>query len=103
MLSPITEKITPGTKVLDSKLGVRASQFRNPSFILSLGGPPNETNGTVLAGSLAWSGSFQCEFDNYGHGVRALAGINPFASAFQLPAGETFVTPTMLWVWSTNG
>jgi alpha-galactosidase len=103
MLSPVTEKITPGTKVLDSKLGVRASQFRNPSFILSLGGIANETNGVVLAGSLAWSGSFQCEFDSYGQGVRALTGINPFASAISLPAGKNFVTPTMLWVWSTNG
>ncbi len=103
MLSPISEKITPGTKVLDSKLGVRASQFRNPSFILSLGGAASETNGVVLAGSLAWSGSFQCEFDNNGRGVRALAGINPFESALSLPAGKHFVTPTMLWVWSTNG
>ena len=103
MLSPITEKITPGTKVLDSKLGVRASQFRNPSFILSLGGAANETNGVVLAGSLAWSGSFQCEFDSYGQGVRALTGINSFESAISLPAGKNFVTPTMLWVWSTNG
>jgi alpha-galactosidase len=103
MLSPITEKLTPGTKLLDSKLGVRASQFRNPSFVLSLGGPASETNGVALAGSLAWSGSFQCEFDNYGQGVRALAGINPFESAISLPAGKSFVTPTMLWVWSTNG
>jgi len=103
MLSPITEMVTPGTKVLDSKLGVRASQFRNPSFILSLGGPANETNGVVLAGSLAWSGSFQCEFDNYGQGVRALTGINSFESTISLPAGKSFVTPTMLWVWSTNG
>jgi alpha-galactosidase len=103
MLSPITEKITPGTKVLDSKLGVRASQFRNPSFILSVGGTANETNGVVLAGSLAWSGSFQCEFDSYGQGVRALTGINSFESAISLPAGKNFVTPTMLWVWSTNG
>ena len=103
MLSPITEKITPGTKVLDSKLGVRAAQFRNTSFILSLGSPASETHGVVLAGSLAWSGSFQCEFDNNGQGVRALAGINPFESALSLPAGKDFVTPTMLWVWSTNG
>lgn len=103
MLAPITEKITPGTKVLDSKLGVRASQFRNPSFILSLGGPAGENQGTVLAGSLAWSGSFQCEFDDYGHGVRALTGVNPFAGARLLSSGESFVTPTMLWVWSTNG
>jgi len=38
MLSPITEQLTPGTKVLDSKIGVRAHQFGNPSFVLSLGG-----------------------------------------------------------------
>lgn len=103
MLAPITEKLTPGTKVLDSKLGVRASQFRNPSFILSLNGPASENAGNVLAGSLAWSGSFQCEFDNYGRGVRALCGINPFAGTRQLKAGEVFTTPTMLWVWSSAG
>ena len=84
MLTPITEQITPGTKVLDSKLGVRADQFQNPSFILSLNGKATETNGEVLAGSLAWSGSFQCEFDDNGQGIRALCGINPFASAYHL-------------------
>ena len=74
MLGPITEQITPGTKVLDSKLGVRADQFRNPFFILSLNGKATEINGQVLAGSLAWSGSFQCAFDDNGRGVRALCG-----------------------------
>ena len=64
MLAPITEQITPGTKVLDSKLGVRADQFQNPSFILSLNGVATETEGRVLAGSLAWSGSFQEAFDD---------------------------------------
>lgn len=103
MLEPITEQLTPGTKVLDSKLGVRASQFRNPSFILSLGNKASETNGVVLAGSLAWSGSFQCEFDNFGHGVRALCGVNPFDATRPLKPGETLVTPTMLWVWSAEG
>ena len=103
MLAPITEKITAGTKRLDSKLGVRASQYQNPSFILSLGERPTETRGTVLAGSLAWSGSFESEFDDFGHGVRVLSGISSFASARQLAAGETFVTPTMLWACSTNG
>ena len=55
MLSPITEQITPGTKVLDSKIGVRADQFRNPSFVLSLDGPPVKR--TVVAYWLVpWSG-----------------------------------------------
>jgi len=103
MLNPITEKITPGTKVLDSKLGVRADQFRNPSFVLSLDGPPAETNGRVFAGSLAWSGSFQCAFDDNGQNVRALVGVNPFASAYHLKPDKTFTTPKMIWVWSANG
>jgi len=103
MLSPITEPITPGTKVLDSKIGVRADQFRNPSFVLSLDGPPAENRGRVLAGSLEWSGSFQCAFDDDGQGVRALCGVNPFASAYHLKPDETFTTPKMIWIWSENG
>jgi alpha-galactosidase len=103
MLNPITEQLTPGTKVLDSKLGVRADQFQNPSFILSLNGEATETNGEVLAGSLEWSGSFQCAFDDYGTGIRALCGVNPFSSAYHLNPGEAFTTPKMIWVWSAHG
>lgn len=103
MLAPITEKLTVGTKILDSKIGVRASQYQNPSFLLSWDGPPRENEGCVLGGSLAWSGSFQCKFDDYGSGVRALCGVNPFASAYHLDPKQTFVTPAMIWTWSTNG
>ena len=103
MINPITEQITPGTKVLDSKLGTRAEQFQNTSFILSLNGKATETNGEVLAGSLAWSGSFQCEFDDNGQGIRALCGVNPFASAYHLKPKQNFVTPVMIWTWSDQG
>jgi alpha-galactosidase len=103
MLSPITEPITPGTKILDSKIGVRADQFNNPSFVLSLDGVPRENSGRVLAGSLAWSGSFQCAFDDNAENVRAVCGVNPFASEYHLNPGETFTTPKMIWVWSANG
>ena len=103
MLNPITEQITPGIKVLDSKLGVRADQFQNPSFVLSLDGPPQENSGRVLAGSLEWSGSFQFAFDDNGQGIRALCGINPFMSAYHLKPDETFTTPKMIWVWSASG
>lgn len=102
-MNPVTEALTPGTKVLDSKIGVRAHQFGNPSFLLSLDGPAGENSGRVLAGSLAWSGSFQCAFDHNGRQVRALCGINPYASAYYLPPNTTFSTPVMIWTWSTNG
>lgn len=103
MSSITTEKLTPGLKTLDSKTGVRAHQFRNPNFLLSLDGPPTENTGRVLAGALAWSGSFQFAFDGDGSGIRAVCGINPFASAYNLKPGKTFTTPTMIWAWSTNG
>ncbi len=102
-MNPVTELLTPGTKVLDSKIGVRAHQFRNPSFMVSLDGPATETSGHVLAGSLAWSGSFRCTFDHFGKALRMLSGINPFASEYHLKAGETFVTPKMIWAWSDTG
>jgi alpha-galactosidase len=95
--------LTPGTKVLDSKLGVRADQFQNPNFILSLNGKATETSGDVLAGSLAWSGSFQFAFDDNAQGVRALCGINPFMSAYHLKPDGTFTTPKMIWAWSDHG
>ena len=103
MLNPITEQITPGTKVLDSKLGVRAHRYRNPFFILSLDGKSSETNGSVLAGGLEWSGNFQLAFDDYGSGVRAICGINPFDSRYQLKPNRIFATPIMLWTWSNGG
>ena len=103
MLSPITEPLTAGTKVLDSKTGVRADQYRNPNFILSLDGPPAENSGRVLAGSLEWSGSFQFALDDNGQNIHALCGVNPFASAYHLKSGQSFTTPRMLWAWSTNG
>jgi alpha-galactosidase len=102
-MNPVSEKLTPGTKVLDSKIGVRAHQFRNPSFVLSLDGPAKEDSGRVLGGSLAWSGSFQYAFDHSGRRVRALCGLNPFASAYYLEPGKTFSTPVMIWVWSSAG
>jgi len=68
-----------------------------------LDGAPNETNGRVLAGSLACSGSFECAFDHSGRSVRALCGVNPFASAYALESGKVFTTPTMIWVWSDQG
>jgi alpha-galactosidase len=98
------EKLGYGVKVLDSKIGVRASQFRTPSFVLSLDGPAKEDSGEVLGGSLAWSGSFELAFDlDWKNRLRAVCGINPFGSQYHLKPGQTFTTPAMLWTWSDLG
>lgn len=100
----VEERLTPGLKVLDSKLGVRAHQMRNPSFLLALDGPAQEESGEVIGGTLAWSGSFQFAFDVDWEGhLRALCGANPFASDYRLAPGRVFTTPTMIWAWSGAG
>lgn len=98
------ERLAEGTKILDSKIGVRASQYRIPSFILTRNGPAKEESGEVFGGSLKWSGSYQLAFDvDWNDHLRVLAGINPFGSQYHLEKGQTFTTPAMLWTWSGQG
>ena len=93
------------TKVIESRRGVQATQGNNPSFLLSLGTREfSETSGEVIAGALAWSGNFRLSFDRDNGGrLNILAGISPFASAYPLAAGATFVTPDMIYTWSGEG
>lgn len=98
------ERLTPGLKILDSKLTVRAHFQRNPSFLLALDGAAREESGEVIGGTLAWSGNFQFAFDLDGNGhLRVLAGANPYGAQYRLPAGKPFTTPAMLWSWSDAG
>ncbi|MDP4290585.1 MAG: alpha-galactosidase [Bacteroidota bacterium] len=100
----VEEKLTPGIKVLDSKLGVRAQQMRNPSFILSVNDSAREDSGDVYGGTLGWSGSFQLSFEmDNANRLRALCGINPFGSQYKLQPGKVFTTPSMYWTFSTEG
>ena len=100
----VEERLTPGIKILDSKIGVRAHQFRNPSFILALDGPAREDAGEVIGGTLAWSGSFQFAFEvDFRKHLRALCGINPFGEEYRLARGKIFTTPAMLFSWSDAG
>ncbi|MFD1875590.1 alpha-galactosidase [Hymenobacter bucti] len=98
-------QLTSGLKVVDSKLGgTRAGWYQTPSFFLALDRPATETSGEVLAGTLAWTGSFRLAFevDNL-NTLRMLPGINPYASAYTLPAGQPFVTPEFIFTYSSAG
>ena len=100
----VEEKLTSGIKVLDSKIGVRAHQYRTPSFMISLNQAAQEESGQVVGGSLEWSGSFQFAFEiDMKQRLRALSGINPFNSQYHLEPNKTLVTPGMLWSWSDKG
>lgn len=93
-----------GKKVIDTKLGARANMFVSPFFQLSLGELATETSGTVLTGTLAWSGNFQFTFevDNLG-GLRVISGMNPYFSTYTIAKGETFKTPEFIFTLSDEG
>lgn len=98
------ERLGPGLKVLDSKLAVRAHQFRAPWFLVSRGGPASETEGDCFAGSLGWSGSYRFSFEMLPKGgMRAIAGINPFGAAYHLEPGTSLETPRLVWAYSDQG
>ncbi|MBO0931939.1 alpha-galactosidase [Fibrella aquatilis] len=101
---PEETQLTGGMKVLDSKLGTRAQMFQAPMFMLSLNQPAQEEQGEVLAGTLAWSGNFQFQFElDPQHNLRLLAGMNPYASAYTLEPGRDFTTPALIYTFSTQG
>lgn len=99
-----TQQLQFGRKELSTKLGARANMFAPPFFEVSLDAPATETQGTVLTGTLGWTGnfSFSLEVDNKG-GLRILSGINPYASSLTLQKGETFSTPEFIFTLSQEG
>ncbi len=82
-----------GKKVVDSRLGTRANLMAQPFFEIGLGGPVREEEGTVLMGTLGWTGNFRFTFevDNQ-HVLRVVSGINHDASTYLLGKGDVFRT-----------
>lgn len=102
--TPSEEKLTEGIKILDSKLGIRATQMRIPSFFLSLNQSAEENSGEIFGASLSWPGSFQLAFDmDWNKNLRVLTGINPAGSQYHLQKGEKFITPPIVWAYSQSG
>ena len=98
------ERLTPGTKVIESKKGVRTAQSENPSFLLSLNRPAEEDFGEVYAGALAWSGNYKLSFEFDEPGVlHTLSGLNDFASEYYLDSSLVFRTPDMVLTYSAHG
>ncbi|MEZ2442623.1 alpha-galactosidase [Chitinophaga sp. RCC_12] len=103
-MQPEETPLTHGIKTLDSKLGTRANLFQPPVFMVSLDQPATEDQGSVLYGSLEWSGNFRIdlELDNLDN-LRIIAGINNYASPYVLKTNTAFETPPFLYTFSTKG
>lgn len=103
-MKPEETRLTAGIKTLDSKLGTRTNLIQPGTFTLAFDQPASENEGKVLLGQLAWSGNFRIDFEGDAHnGMRVVAGINPHASEYQLPANQEFTTPSFIYAYSENG
>jgi alpha-galactosidase len=103
-MRPEESKLTHGIKTLDTKLGTRANLFQPSVFMISMDKPATEDEGTVLYGSLEWSGNFRTdlELDNQDN-LRIISGINNYASDYTLKPKEVFTTPAFLYTLSIAG
>lgn len=98
------ERLNRGIKLVESKKGVRTTQSESPSFIISIDNPMQEDAGEVYAGTLAWSGNYRLSFELDESGrLGIISGMNPFASTFNLKAGEELETPEFILAYSPNG
>ncbi|RYY61870.1 MAG: alpha-galactosidase [Chitinophagaceae bacterium] len=103
-MQPEETRITHGIKTLDTKLGTRANLFQPPLFMVSVGKPATEDEGSVLVGSVSWTGNFRVdlELDNQDN-LRLTAGINNYQSAYTLKPKEEFETAKFLYTFSSRG
>lgn len=93
-----------GKKIVDTRLGSRADMFSAPFFCVGVGGHAGENEGTVLMGTLGWTGNFRFTMEVDHDGVlRVISGINPDASRYWLPRGQTFSTPPFIFTLSQQG
>ncbi len=99
-----SQQLQPGKKILDTKLGSRAAMHMQPFFEIGFDRPADEHEGDVLMGTVGWTGNFRFTFevDNVGN-LRVIPAINPYASNYELKAGETFTTPEFIFTLSRKG
>ena len=103
-MQPEESRLTHGIKTLDSKLGTRANLFQPSVFMVSLGKPATEDEGSVLYGAMEWSGNFRIDLEmDYQDNLKIIAGMNNYASPYTLKAGETFTAPAFLYTFSDQG
>lgn len=89
---------------IDSKLGTRNNLLRSSSFMVSIDKPATEDEGEVVAASLAYTGNFKIDFENFDeYYLRIIAGANNYSANYTLKAGENFSTPKFIYTYSASG
>jgi len=96
------ETLHPGARVLESRRGSTSHQA-NPWFAIQ-SGLPDEDNGEVWFGALAWSGSWRITVEqDQLDSVRVTGGFNPFDFGYVLHPGQSLETPIFYGGYSAHG
>jgi alpha-galactosidase len=86
---PECHQLTTGKYIVDTKLGSRAAIHAEPFFELGLDSKPHESMGTVMLGTIGWTGNFSLTFEvDNTNTLRLVPGINSYASDYQLRKGR---------------
>lgn len=103
-MQPEETRLTHGIKTIDTKLGTRADLFGPSVFMVSLDRPAGEDEGSVLYGSVEWSGNFRVDLEvDPNDQLQLIAGINNYASPYVLKPNEGFTTPALVYTFSSTG
>ncbi len=95
-------KLSHGVYCVDSKRGVSSAQM-NP-FLAIVDKYTNEDTGEAYGYNLVYSGNFAFKVQMAeSDGIRVVGGINDYDFCWELHAGETFVTPEAVLVYSNQG
>ncbi len=96
------EKLDPGERVIESRRGSTSHQA-NPWFAIQAGNP-DENQGEVWFGALAWSGSWRITVEqDQLDAVRVTGGFNPFDFGYVLHPGQSLDTPVFYGGYAANG
>ncbi len=96
------EKVEYGEHVIESRRGSTGHQA-NPWFAIQAGAP-DEDNGDVWFGALAWSGSWRITVQrDQLDAIRVTGGMNPFDFVWVLQPGAKFETPVFYGGYSPHG
>lgn len=98
----VRRALVNGTQSIESRRGA-SGHSENP-FMALVSKDAGEESGVAYGFSLVYSGNFlaSVEIDQY-KTARVAMGINPFDFTWELEAGEDFVTPEVVMVYSGKG
>jgi alpha-galactosidase len=94
-------RLTPGVKTLQVR---DFFSWTSPWFAVMPEGKTNENNGLVWFGEIAYAGNWRIDLDKASTGsLQIIGGINFWDTSLTLEPGGEFVTPKMIFGFSSEG